>query len=82
MTSNDIVFPSIPKSEALKSSLEFLNNLIQDCILYLAYGIALLSVFKFIVYLVNGFATKSYMGSAFMDDSSFGSRTNWPGYSQ
>jgi hypothetical protein len=78
-TSNDIVFPPLPKSEALKSSLDFLDNLIQDCILYLAYGIALLSVFKFIVYIANGFATKSYMGPSFMDDTSFSGRTNWPG---
>ena len=67
---NDIRLPSLSNRLALKSTFEFIDELIRDIILYFAYGIALLCGFKFIIYILNGFATKSYMGSAAMDDSS------------
>lgn len=67
---NDIRLPSLPNRLALKSTFEFIDELIRDIILYFAYGIALLCGFKFIIYILNGFAAKSYMGSAAMDDSS------------
>ena len=68
---NDIQLPNLPNRLTLKSTFEFIDELIKDIILYFAYGIALLCGFKFIIYILNGFATKSYMGSPAMDDSSF-----------
>jgi hypothetical protein len=68
---NDIQLPSLPKGFALRSTFEFIDELVTDIILYFAYGIALLCGFKFVIYILNGFTTKSHMGSASMDDSSF-----------
>jgi hypothetical protein len=68
---NDIQLPSLPKGLALKNTFEFIDELIRDIILYFAYGIALLCGFKFIIYILNGFTTKSHLGPSAMDDSSF-----------
>jgi hypothetical protein len=46
----DIELPTFPKDNAIKTTLEFLDKLIIDVILYLAYGIALLSSFKFLIF--------------------------------
>jgi hypothetical protein len=70
-TQLDIELPSPPKSHILKDICISLNTLIEDIIIYIAYIIAVICGFKFIIYIVNGFATKSYMGSQSMDDSSF-----------
>ncbi len=64
-----IHIPSQDKS--LKTTFEFLDKFIVDIILYLAYGIAILCGLKFIIYILNGFASKSYMGTSALDDSSF-----------
>jgi hypothetical protein len=55
----------------LENTFELLDKLITDIILWLAYGIALLCGFKFIIYLLNGITSKSHMGSTSMDDTSF-----------
>jgi len=69
MNSFTIQLPTQDKS--LKTTFEFLDKFIIDIILYLAYGIAILCGFKFVIYILNGFATKSYMGASALDDSSF-----------
>ncbi len=51
-------------------SLEMLQRLVTDGILYLAYGIAILSAFKFILGIINGVTSNSSMGARTMDDSS------------
>jgi hypothetical protein len=67
----DIELPPSVKPRMFKDTLVFLDEFIKDIILYLSYGIAILCGFKFIIYIVNGFTTKSYMGPQSMDDSSF-----------
>ncbi len=71
LSKNDIILPSLPNNFNLKTSLDALNTLIEDLILYLAYGIALLCSFKFVVYIINGFTSNPHMGSKSMDDSAF-----------
>ena len=70
-TINDIQLPSLPNGFALKSTFQFIDELIRDIILYFAYASAVLCGFKFIIYILNGFAAKSYMGPSTMGDSSF-----------
>ena len=76
MKSIEIQFP-VKSTNDLSSTMELLKQFFTDGILLLANGIAILSILKFIVGLINGFATKSYMGSSAMDDTSFVRRTNW-----
>ena len=65
---NDIELPSLPKGLALQNTFEFLDELVTNIILYFAYGIALLCSFKLFIYILNGFASKSYMGARVVDD--------------
>jgi hypothetical protein len=67
----DIELPPLAKARFWKDTFIFLDECIKDIILYLCYGIAILCGFKFIIYIVNGFTTKSYMGPQSLDDSSF-----------
>jgi hypothetical protein len=62
----------MPREEPFKATLELFNKLLTDIVLYLSYGIAILCGLKFIIYIVNGFASKSYMGPTALDNSSFG----------
>jgi hypothetical protein len=66
----DIELPPLAKARIWKDTLSALDEMINDFIIYICYGIALLCGFKFIIYIVNGFTTKSYMGPSTMDDSS------------
>lgn len=59
----DIKLPIQTKLEGFNSLLNNLDKLLIDIILYLAYGIALVSGFKFTINIINGFTTESYMGS-------------------
>jgi hypothetical protein len=68
---NDIYLPAISKLHSLESTFDNLDNLIKNCIIYLCYLIAILCGLKFIVYSLNGFASKQYMGSSSLDDPSF-----------
>ncbi len=68
---NDIEFPSLPKGLALRSTFEFIDELVTNIILYFSYGIALLCAFKFTIYILNGFTSKSYMGPPSVDDTPF-----------
>lgn len=68
---NDIQLPILPKGIAMHNTFIFLDKLLADIILYIAYTIAVLCGFKFIIYILNGFTTKSYMGASAVDDSSF-----------
>lgn len=72
MTQFDIELPSIAKAKIHIDILEGLDQMINDLLIYICYGIALLCGFKFIIYILNGFATKSYMGATTVDNSSFG----------
>jgi hypothetical protein len=67
----DIELPPLAKARIWKDTLSALDEMINDFIIYICYGIALLCGFKFIIYIVNGFTTKSYMGTSTLDDSSF-----------
>jgi hypothetical protein len=67
----DIELPPLAKTRVWKDTFNFLDEFIKDIILYLCYGIAILCGFKFIIYIVNGFTTKSYLGPQSLDDSSF-----------
>jgi hypothetical protein len=67
----DIELPPIAKSRMWKDTLNTFDELISDIIIYICYGIAILCGFKFIIYIINGFTTKSYMGPQSLDDSSF-----------
>jgi hypothetical protein len=67
----DIELPPLAKAHIWTDILKSLDRLIEDFIIYIAYIIAVLCGFKFIIYIVNGFATKSYMGAKSLDDSSF-----------
>ena len=66
----DIELPPPPKARVWKDVFSSLDKLIEDIIIYISYIIAVLCGFKFIIYIVNGFTTKSYMGPSTMDDSS------------
>ncbi len=67
----DIELPPPAKTRMWKDIFSSLDKLIEDIIIYISYIIAVLCGFKFIIYIVNGFTTKSYMGPQSMDDSSF-----------
>jgi len=59
------LFPS------LGDSLDMLQRLTTDGILYLAYGIAILCAFKIILYMINGVTSNTRMGARVMDDFTF-----------
>ncbi len=69
--SHDIILPDVTKGRDLKNVFESFDKLIENIILYLAYAIAVLCGLKFVISFINGFTTKSYMGSTALDDSSF-----------
>jgi len=52
-------------------SLHMLQRLTTDCILYLAYGIAILCSFKIILHMINGVTSNAHMGARVMDDITF-----------
>jgi hypothetical protein len=58
-----IQLPVTTGAQGLHEILLNLDKLLIDIILYLAYGIAAISIFKFAVNIVNGFASKPYLGS-------------------
>jgi hypothetical protein len=70
--SKDIQLPSISSNYNLTTTFDFLDKFIADIILWLAYGIAVLCVFKFFIYILNGFASKPYMGAEALANPSFG----------
>jgi len=55
--------PPIPL-HTIGSTLKLLYTFLNDILLYLAHAIAIVSIIKFTVYLINGFTEKSYMGSS------------------
>jgi hypothetical protein len=59
----DIQLPIHTTFQGLNSILTNLDRLLIDIILYLAYGIALVSGLKFVINIVNGFASNSHMGA-------------------
>lgn len=67
----DIELPPLAKKRIFTDILKTLDELIEDIIIYICYGIAILCGFKFILYIVNGFTTKSSMGAQSLDDTSF-----------
>jgi hypothetical protein len=70
-SSFDIQLPQPTKGKMWTDILGSLDEMIEGILLYLCYGIALLCGFKFIIYILNGFASKSYMGTSIMDNSPF-----------
>jgi hypothetical protein len=58
-----IQLPQLSGNYNIKTTLDFLDKFIIDIILYLSYGIAVLCGFKFIIYILNGFTSESYMGA-------------------
>ena len=57
--------------------MTLLEQMLTDGILYLSYGIALLSILKIIVHQLNGFITESDMGARALEASSFFGGENW-----
>lgn len=66
---NDIQLPI--SSAGLQSTFDFLDKLLADIILYIAYASAVLCGFKFIISILNGFTAKPYMGTSTLDDFTF-----------
>jgi hypothetical protein len=54
-----------------------LEQMLTDGILWLAYGIAVLSVLKIVVHQINGFSTESDLGTRTLEDSSFFGGALW-----
>lgn len=63
--------PSTSMFHSLRDSLNMLQRLLTDGVLYLAYGIAILCAFKFVLYMVNGVTSDTSMGARIMDDFTF-----------
>jgi hypothetical protein len=59
----DIELSPIAKQRIWSDILCSLDKLIDGLTLYICYGIAILCGFKFIIYILNGFTSKSYMGA-------------------
>lgn len=57
-----IQLPIATGAQSLHEILLNLDKLLIDIILYLAYGIAAVSIFKFAINIVNGFTSKPYLG--------------------
>jgi hypothetical protein len=57
-----IQLPQLSSTYNIKTTLDFLDKLVIDIILYLSYGIAVLCGFKFIIHILNGFTSESHMG--------------------
>jgi hypothetical protein len=72
----EIEFP-IKTTNDISNTMELLIKLLTDGILLLGNGIAILCILKFIISVINGFATKSHMGTSIMEDTSFNSRMDW-----
>jgi hypothetical protein len=66
----NIELPPLARERIWNDIFSSIDEMIKDILLYLCYGIAILSGFKFIIYIVNGFASKSYMGAKSLDDTS------------
>ena len=75
MTSMEIELPVENTVSSIRRSLDLFSSMLTDGILYLGYGIAILSILKFIINQVNGFASESYLGSSTLEDSAFFSGT-------
>jgi hypothetical protein len=54
-----------------------LEQMLTDGILWLAYGIAILSALKIVVHQINGFTTESDLGTRLLEDSSFFGGALW-----
>lgn len=72
----EIEFP-IKSTNELTNTMELLITFLTDGILLLGNGIAILCILKFIISVINGFATKSHMGASIMENTSFVGRTDW-----
>jgi hypothetical protein len=70
MDSLGIELPSHSSLSSFSSTLTLFHALLNDIILYLASAIAIVSVLKFVVYVINGFTEKSYMGARLVGHSS------------
>ena len=66
----DIELPPIAKAKLWVDAFESFDQMISDILIYVCYVIAVLCGIKFIIYILNGFATKSYMGTSSMGDTS------------
>lgn len=67
----DIVLPPAAKARVFTDILDSLSELFTDLMIYLCYGIALLCGLKFIIYILNGIAAKSHLGTQSLDYPSF-----------
>jgi hypothetical protein len=73
----DIILPETNKYNEFNSIIRSVNMMLTDLILYLSYGIAILSGLKIIIHILNGFTSKPDMGAASLDNTSFNGRKNW-----
>lgn len=58
-----IHIPQQTSIQGLRGLLNNLDKLLVDIILYLAYGIAAVSAFKFTINIINGITSNPYLGS-------------------
>ncbi len=80
MDSLGFELPELKSPPYLKSILQPFNQLLTDGILWLSYGIALLSILKFFIFLVNGFQNnplQSTMGTGIMETPSYLRGEHW-----
>lgn len=59
------------QANSLRDSLDMLQRLLTDGVLYLAYGIAILCACKFVLSMINGVTSDARMGARTMDDFTF-----------
>lgn len=71
MTSVEIDLPIPSTTTSIRRSLELFSSMLTDGILWLGYGIAILSILKFIISQVNGYRAESHLGASALGDSSF-----------
>jgi membrane protein insertase Oxa1/YidC/SpoIIIJ len=73
---SSIELPTVSISGSFHDMLQLFQLLLNDFILYLSYGIAILCALKFLTFIINGITSNTTMGSRTMDDSSFFRGTN------
>lgn len=77
----DLPTPSTWKTE-LGEMTEMLEKMLTEGILWLGYGIALLSGLKIVLHTINGYRSESSMGARSMASPSLLRRTNGTGLSE
>jgi hypothetical protein len=78
----DLPLPGTPWKRELGETVEMLEKMLTEGILWLGYGIAILSVLKIILHTINGYRSESHMGTRIVASPSLLRRTDWNGQSE